>query len=188
MVHLVFAHDFLLQRQCVGEFHSPAMPKRAVNDQESLAGEPADSPASRIPLRLLIFASLPGSRSVRRLPASAGGSARSRARQPHLHRVFRLTREGAHHKGNLVFVGRAASDGRLFDSPRRIFKNRKSVFRRGENGRAARRAEQNRGLVTLHVNDGFERATVRFVFPKIDSASRSRIATRQDEDFIELAL
>jgi len=41
--------------------------------------------------------------------------------------------------------------------------------------------------MALHVNDRFERATVRFVFPN-KFYHRSRIATRQDEDRTELAL
>src|SRR4029077_6173483 len=40
-----------------------------------------------------------------------------------------------------------------------------SVFSRRENGRAARGSEDDRGLVTLHVNNRFDRAAIWFVFP-----------------------
>ena len=38
------------------------------------------------------------------------------------------------------------------------------MFRRGEDGRAARSTEQNGYLVALNINDRFERAAIRFVF------------------------
>ena len=62
-----------------------------------------------------------------------------------------------------AFVGRAVADRRLFDPFRRIFKDRQTPLRRRHDGRTARRAERDRGLVTLHVNDRFERAAIRLV-------------------------
>src|SRR5438477_176531 len=54
----------------------------------------------------------------------------------------------------------AGSNGRLFDSSGCIFENRQAVLGRGENGGTASRPKQNRGFVTLHINDGFERAAI----------------------------
>src|SRR5207245_10991055 len=76
---------------------------------------------------------------------------------------FRSTQNDALDYRDLIFSGATATNRRLFDSCRRIFKDRQSIFGGGENGRAARRTEQNRRLVTLHVDNGFERAAIRLV-------------------------
>ncbi len=88
---------------------------------------------------------------------------------------FRQAEKRAHHERDLIFSRAAAADRRLFDSGRWIFENRQSVFGRGQNRRTARRAEQDRGLVTLHVNDRLQRATIRFV---LTNQFREPIANR----------
>src|SRR5437899_6534351 len=80
-------------------------------------------------------------------------------------RRFRQTEKRAHHKCDLIFSGRTAPNGGLFDSSRWIFKNWQSVLGGGENRRAPRRSQDNRGLMALHINNRFERATIGFVFP-----------------------
>src|SRR6266446_2174293 len=79
-------------------------------------------------------------------------------------RSFCQTEKRAHHKRDLNFCRAAASHSRLFDSARRVFKNGQTIFCCGENSCATGRAEQNRRFITLHVDDRFERATIRFVF------------------------
>ena len=70
----------------------------------------------------------------------------------------------SHHERDLIFRRAAATDSGLFDARRRVFENWKTAFRCGENRRATRCTQQNRRLVTLHVNDRFKRTTIRFVF------------------------
>ena len=93
-------------------------------------------------------------------------------------RRFRQAEKRAHHERDLAFVGCAAADGRLFDPLRRIFENRQTALRRGEDGRTARRAQRDRRLVTLHVNDRFERATIRLVSRESNPPADQRIATQ----------
>ena len=80
-------------------------------------------------------------------------------------RRFRQTEKRAHHKCDLIFSGCAASDRGLFDSFRWIFKNWQSVLGGGENRCAPRGSQDNRGLIALHVNNRFERATIRLMVP-----------------------
>ena len=70
----------------------------------------------------------------------------------------------ADHERNLGFVGAAAPDGRLFYAGRGVLKNWKPAFRSGEHCRAARRTEEDRNLMTLHVNYRFESTAIRLVF------------------------
>ena len=51
------------------------------------------------------------------------------------------------------------------------------MFGRSEDGRATRRAEQDRGLIALHVNNRLERATIRLVFA---NQFRKPIANRDE--------
>src|ERR1043166_4814673 len=76
---------------------------------------------------------------------------------------FREAKKSANHKRHLVFVRRSSTDSRLFDSRRRVLKDRQATLRRRENRGSARRAEHDRGLVTLHVNDRLESAAIRLV-------------------------
>src|SRR5205814_8568442 len=69
----------------------------------------------------------------------------------------------AQHDRDPMFSCRAAPDCRLLNSFRRIFEYWQSVFGGSQNGRATRRAEDDRGLIALHINDRFQRATVRSV-------------------------
>ena len=100
---------------------------------------------------------------------------------------FRKTQKGAHHERYLILASSAAPDRGLFDSSRRIFKNRQSTFCGSEDSSASGSSEKNCGLVALHVNDRLERATIGFVFSN-EFHSRSRIATKHDEERNELTL
>ncbi len=76
---------------------------------------------------------------------------------------FGQPEQDPNHERHLGLIRAAPSDGRLFDSLRRVFKNRQTSLRRRKNGRASSGPEQDRRLVTLHVNYRFECATIRFV-------------------------
>ena len=96
---------------------------------------------------------------------------RAQMRQPDREGVGRIRvwrfgqpEQRPHHERDLILSAPPRPTVACLIRLRRIFENRQAAFRRGENGRAARRAEQNRGLVTLHINDRFERATIRLVF------------------------
>src|SRR6202030_2162841 len=100
-------------------------------------------------------------------------------------RGYSQTEKRPHHESDLILSRAAPTDRRLFDSRRRIFKNRQTVFGGGENRRAARRAEQNRGLVALDVNDRFERATIRLVFAnQFNQAIADRDQARRRAEFL----
>src|SRR5436309_7254875 len=90
----------------------------------------------------------------------------------------------ADHERNLGFVGAAAPDGRLFYAGRGVLKNWKPAFRSGEHCRAARRTEEDRNLMTLHVNYRLHRAAIRLEFAdQIDQPITNRdqaARTRQD--------
>ena len=77
--------------------------------------------------------------------------------------AFRSNKQRPNHKRNLIFPGRASSDGGLFDSLWRILKNWQAIFRGRKNRRATRGTKHNRGLVALHVNNRFERAAIRLM-------------------------
>src|SRR5438045_9185571 len=77
---------------------------------------------------------------------------------------FGQAEERSYHEGDLIFSRASAPDGSLFDSRGRVFENRQSIFRRGKYRRATRRAEEDGGLVALHINDRFKRATIRLMF------------------------
>ena len=77
---------------------------------------------------------------------------------------FGQAEQGPDHERDLIFFSAAPPNRSLFDSRGRIFENRQPIFSGGQNGSTPRRAEQNRRLVTLDVNDRFKRATIRFVF------------------------
>ena len=95
---------------------------------------------------------------------------RTQMRQPDGERIrfvrsgrFGQAKERADHERDLALVGPAAPDRCLLDPLRRIFEDRQATFSRREDGCTASRAENDRGLVALHVNDRFQRATIRLV-------------------------
>lgn len=68
---------------------------------------------------------------------------------------------GADHKSDLLFVGGAFSNHRLFHPFRGILENRQSRQAGRQNGRRPGRPERDRGTVGLDINHRFHRAGIR---------------------------